>query len=172
MKFPKALRVFALSLGILLSLTMVTVGCGGQVPPSPAPTVDLTWTAPSNATPSFVYVVSRCTVTSGTTCSNYTPLNQSAPVATTKFTDATPPTGVNVLYIVQAVNAGITGNPSGPSNLLAVPTFPGVPGAPNATQNAMLAPPKVDGHEEPTVAFLDSLKHTDLHLVARIHNSR
>lgn len=133
--------------GIFALLALVVVGCAHpgvtQVPPSPPPTVTLTWTAPAGCS-SCTYVISR--TTAATTCpqSGYTPLNQSSPASGTTYTDSAPPTGVSVCYLAQAVLVGLTGQPSAPSNggtSLAVPVYPGTPGSPNAMAVAELAPP-------------------------------
>lgn len=127
-------------LAVVMACLFIT-GCPAQVPPSPPPTVSVTWTA-GNPCNSCTYVVSRCTAAAGaTSCPSYTPLNQAAPVAATSYTDSTPPTGVSVLYIIQEVQGGMTGQPSPPSNLIAISVYPGTPGTPNATAQAALAPP-------------------------------
>lgn len=131
------------------------VACHTQVPPSPPPTVTLTWTAPANCS-SCTYVISRTTGTTACPTSGYTPLNQSSPASGTTYTDSAPPTGVSVCYVAQAVLSGATGQPSAPSNSgtpLAVPLYPGTPGSPNATAVAELAPPlKPDTKPLPTIA--------------------
>lgn len=133
--------------GIFALLALVVVGCAHpgvtQVPPSPPPTVTLTWTAPSGCS-SCTYVISRTTGTTSCPTSGYTPLNQSSPASGTTYTDSAPPTGVSVCYLAQAVLVGLTGQPSAPSNggtPLAVPVYPGTPGSPNASAVASLAPP-------------------------------
>ena len=149
-------KLFSLAAAIVF----VSAGCHGQVPPSPAPTVTITWTAPSTCSSgsSCAYVASRCTVVApATTCPSYTPLNSTAPVSALTFTDTTPPTGVSVLYVVQTVQGGLTGVASGPSNggtPLPVPIYPGTPGSPNATQNAMLAPPLITDRQPEVMADL------------------
>lgn len=140
------------NLSVLALMAVAVIGCNSQVPPSPPPTVGISWTAAVPCT-ACTYVVSRCTVASGAaSCSTYTPLNQASPVSTANYTDANPPTGASVLYIVQAVQGTITGQPSPASNLLAVPTYPGTPGAPNATATAALAPPIVNEKQPEVVA--------------------
>lgn len=126
------------------------LGCAahGQIPPSPPPTVALTWTASascSTANP-CVYVVSRASCTStcpGTSGTSYTQITVTAANATS-FTDNTA-TG-SVGYIVQAQTTGtppLVSQPSGVSNNgvpIAVPTLPLAPGAPNGTATAKNAP--------------------------------
>lgn len=138
------------ALVLALFLALPIIGCT-QVPPSPPPTVAVSWPAAVPCT-SCTYVVSRCTVSTGTSCPSYTPLNQAAPTSATSYTDATPPTGVSVLYVVQSVQSGLTGQPSPPSNLLAVPTYPGTPGTPNATATAELASPIVNEKQPEVMA--------------------
>lgn len=150
------MKKFAAVIAVALACVFIT-GCPAQVPPSPAPTVAVSWTAPTTpactATAPCTYIVSRCAVATGaTTCASYTPLNQTTPAATTAFTDSTPPTGVSVLYVIQAVQSAQTGQPSPSSNLIAVPVYPGTPGAPNATMTAALAPPLVTDKQEEMLA--------------------
>lgn len=156
------------NLAIHSLMILAVIGCHSQVPPSPPPTVNVSWTAAVPCT-ACTYVISRCTVTSGATCPSYTPLNQSAPASGTSYTDATPPTGVSVLYVVQAVQGTITGQPSPASNLLAVPVYPGTPGAPNATATAALAPPIVNEKQPEVVA---SNHPESIVVTAKLHIAR
>lgn len=128
---------------LILSLIGLTAGCHAQLPVSPAPTVALAWTAPTSGCPSCTYVLSRVTVTSGTACpsSGYAQIGTTAANVLT-FTDATPPQGVNVCYIVQAQTVStpvLTGAASAPSNsgaVLTIPAVPTAPGAPTTTTTA------------------------------------
>lgn len=132
----------------LLALGAMAVGCHSQVPPSPAPSVSLTWTASTSCVsgqPACTYVVSRAIVTGNscpaTTGTTYTPLNQSAPATGTNYSDASP--GALNCYVAQTVQNGATSVASAASNSgvpLAVAQVPTAPGSPAATSVAMLAP--------------------------------
>jgi hypothetical protein len=147
-------RKFAAVLSFLA--LAITAGCHAQVPPSPPPTVTVNWPASASCTTTNLacgYVVSRCTVTTSTTCSGtYTPLNQATPATGTTYIDSTPPTGVSVVYVVQTIQSSLIGQASPPSNSVPVPIYPGTPGTPNATQNAMLAPPLITDKRPEVVA--------------------
>lgn len=138
---------FALAISALaLSLT---AGCRAQIPVSPTPTADVSWTAPTGgcgtAGASCTYVVLRTTAT-GATCPDntgtaYTQVG-TTPAGVLTYTDSAVPTGAKVCWIIQAQTAStpvLTGPPSGPSNSgnpLQIPSVPLAPGAPNATATA------------------------------------
>ncbi len=154
-------KIFVLlaSIGVLT----MTAGCHAQLPPSPAPTVVLTWTASTSCTGSSAtctYVVSRATVSSGscpaTTGTAYTPLNQASPVSGTTFTDSAPT--VSVCYVAQTIQSSLVSQASSASNSgtpLTVPVVPLAPSAPNATATADLVVPQISPSSATELAKAD-----------------
>lgn len=120
----------------------LTVGCHAQVPQTTWE-VNVTWTAPSvcsTASP-CIFVVSRaapvagtCPVNTGTT---YAQVGSSASQASS-LTDTTVSPGQSYCYVAQTQQAGGTGLPSAPSNVVPVPTNPPAPGTPAATAQVKL----------------------------------
>lgn len=90
------------------------------------------------------YVISRATV-SGSSCpattgTNYTPLNQSAPVSGLSYTDNNV-AGLNVCYIAQTLQGSAVSQPSnvvGPFQVQAVPLAPNLN---QPTQSEVTVPP-------------------------------
>lgn len=158
-------RVF---LAFLLVLSLA--GCGGnavygQVPQKTV-SVSYTWTAPatgcSTSTP-CTYVLSTLTVANGTascpaaTGSNYTPVNESAPVSQTSYVYASPTLGTSMCAIVQAYN-GLYSNASAPSNVVVIPTQPGVTGPPTGSETSAALvkpalPPSISGSGQKQLAM-------------------
>lgn len=163
-------KLFALS---LLALGL-TAGCHAQVPPSPPPTVALTWTAPAACTTAApcVFAISRTAIAAGgcptpstTGTQNYALIGTTASNATT-FTDANASAGNIGCYIAQT-QQGTPTLTSVPSNVASV-TVPNLPAAPTVlggTATAELAPEKVIPMPEPTIA-----KNEPLRLKARFAN--
>jgi hypothetical protein len=161
MKNGKTILAFA-----ALVAAVAPLGCHSQVPPSPNPSVNLTWTAPAGCTSSAActYVISRATVPSGTTAcpattgTTYTPLNQSSPTTGTTYTDSSPT--ALVCYTAQTVQNNLTSVASAASNSgapLAVPVVPLAPGAPSATATADLVKPELNPRPLEQLARNDSL---------------
>jgi hypothetical protein len=151
---------------LALVAAALTAGChsSAQVPPSPAPSVALSWTAPAACTASApcVFAISRaaasgstCPATTGTT---YALVGTSASQATT-FTDSAPTQGTTVCYIAQT-QQGIPVLTSQPSStfLIAVPSLPASPSVLGGTSTASLAPETLQPMPEPTVAQNEPLK--------------
>jgi hypothetical protein len=154
-------RILALAAIIAV---LVPIGCHGQVPPSPNPSVNLTWTASTSCTVAApcTYVISRATVTTGscpaTTGTAYTPLNQSSPATGTTYTDSAPT--ASVCYTAQTVQNNLTSVASAASNSgtpLAVPVVPLAPGAPSASATAELAKPELKPAQKTQLAQVDWL---------------
>lgn len=130
--------------GITALAFLLLAGCGGcfsysQVPPK-NPDIVYTWTAPLTGCASGCsYILSMLQVATGTTTcpastgTNYTPVNESAPVSATTYTFLSAPQGTLQCAVVQASN-GILSLPSAPSNVVSVPTAPPAPGAPQGSQ--------------------------------------
>lgn len=146
----------------------LTAGChsSAQVPPSPAPSVALAWTAPAACTASApcVYAISRAAAT-GSTCpattgSTYALVGTSASQATT-FNDSAAPQGTTVCYIAQTQQGTpiLTSQPSS-AFLIAVPSLPASPSVLGGTSTALLAPETLQPMPEPTVAQNEPLKLT------------
>jgi hypothetical protein len=127
-----------LPVGRMLVALFAVVACAGcahsQVPPT-THTVALTWTAPtSGGTPPYAYIMSRVTLTTGTsacpavnyTTPNYTPLNSATPVSATNYTDTT--ASGTVCFVVQAQDSlKAVGNASNTAGPLVMPTNPSAP---------------------------------------------
>lgn len=129
------MRKIAFLTGLLAGFLLLTAGCGAQVAQKNVE-IDYVWTAPATGCSSgCTYVISVLTVANGTascpaaTGTNYTPVNQSAPVSQTSYAYLAPTLGTSQCAIVQAYN-GIYSSASAPSNVVAVPLQPGLPGAP------------------------------------------
>lgn len=152
---------------LLSTLSILSVGCHAQMPPT-THTVALTWTAPSSGgTPPYVYIMSRITLTSGATACpavnyvtpNYTPLNSSTPVSATSYTDTT--ATATVCFVVQAQDsAKAIGNASNTAGPYVLPTNPTAPvtlgGAVTADlQQPALPLPSQGADAPPVVAKLE-----------------
>jgi len=163
-----ALAVFALA--------AFATSCKSQLPPSPLPTVLITWTAPAACTTAApcVYAISRSPAVSGA-CSGtagtfYTLVGTSASQATT-YTDTTA-AGGSFCWIAQTQQGTpvLTSVASGVSNAgvpLAVPSVPAAPGAPNASTVAQLTAPALFPETHPVVASIEG-PPAGLNLIARL----
>lgn len=128
-------RIFATAVILAAALA----GCRAQQPVTTWQ-VNVTWTAPAACTISSpcTFPVSRAAVASATascpatTGTTYTLVGTSASQASA-FVDTTVAPGAFYCYIAQTQQAGATGDPSLPSNVVTVPLNPGVPTAPVAT---------------------------------------
>lgn len=127
---------------------VLALGCHAQIPASPAPSVSLTWTAPTTCTAAqpCVYAISRA-ITTGTcpptTGTAYTVAGTSTSQATS-YVDMAPPQG-SVCYIAQTQQGAMTSVPSN-SVLVAVPSVPTAPNLNTPTTTAEVQAPN------PTVA--------------------
>src|SRR6185312_9125888 len=104
---------------ISIVLLIGVAGCGGsvfgQVPPSKAPDIVWSWTAPSacNASAPCSYYISVLVVPNGTTScpastgDSYTPINGGAPTSALTITDAGESLGTTVCAIAQSVQNGV-----------------------------------------------------------------
>lgn len=138
-------------------LALSTVGCHGQITPTPQKNVSLSWTAPADpactAAAPCTYVVSRAALTSGaTSCpavnytvANYTPLNSSSPVSAVAYTD-TAASGLTACFVVQTLQAGqvsLASNAAGPLFVPPTPGAPSISGAVAENQEPALPMPTV-----------------------------
>lgn len=141
-------------------LALAAIGCHAQIPPTPSPTAQVTWTASTScttSTPCSAYVISRapcttsaCPATTGTT---YVQVGTVSGTTTT-FTDSSLSSG-QFGWIVQAQQGTPTetSQPSGISNggvPLVVTGPPNAPTAPTVTTTAELVKPEVrpDGDQQ------------------------
>ena len=129
----------------ILALVLALVGCGSSVnlpaqQPQTAFQVNLTWTPPtscSTASP-CTYILSRATIAAGstqcpaTTGSIYLEVGVSN-LQAVAWTDTAAVAGQTYCYIAQTVQAGATGPPSAPSNVVVIPMNPSAPGTMSAT---------------------------------------
>ena len=151
----------------LLSLLAISAGCRAQIPPSAAPSVQLSWTAPSGCTTAApcTYAISRANPINGTcpaaTGTAYGIVGNSASQTTT-YNDSSPIGGASYCYIAQTQQGTNPVLTSVPSNtvLLAVPTVPGAPSVLGGTSTASLAPEKMIPSPEPTMAKNEPLRLT------------
>ena len=149
----KSLRL-ALTAASFLLLGWLSTGCAhGQVTPTNHQ-VALTWTAPAasgswagcTSSAPCTYVISRLTVTAGTTsCAapnistpNYSPLNASTPVSNTSYND-TGAAGLTVCYIAQTEQGSAVSQPSNVAGPFVVGANPGSPVV-NGTESKLSAP--------------------------------
>lgn len=140
------MKVQALLLSLVAALSL---GCHAQVKPV-TNAVQLSWTAPSSCTSGCTYVVSRITLTAGTsscpapntTTPNYTPLNQAAPATGTTYTDANAG-GVTACYIAQTQLGNSVSQPSNAAGPFVVPVNATAPGTVTGTQTSAEAEPLI-----------------------------
>lgn len=129
---------------ILAAVALTTSGCHAQVAATTHKVV-MTWTAASGCTTSTcTYLVSRVTVTSGTTScptattGTYTAINSSAEVTASTYTDSGA-AGLTVCYVVQtdlSAAYSVASNTAGP---LVVPANPTAPTNASGTQSTTTA---------------------------------
>lgn len=146
---------------ILAALAILAVsleaGCHAQVPPATTQTVNLTWTASTDAgcttNCAITYAVYRCTNVANCTdlsSTQWTEItNPASRPSATNFTDSTPPTGT-IEYVVEGVAGNVN---SGPSNIaqvnvtaISVPTAPALntPAAQSALLDRQSLPQSAD----------------------------
>lgn len=150
----------------LLPLLTISAGCHAQVPVSPAPSVALTWVAPSGCTTAApcVFAISRTAIASGSCpASNgtaYALIGTSASNATT-YTDSAASAGNINCYIAQT-QQGTPVLTSAPSNTasVTVPSLPSAPSTLGGTATASLSPEKLIPSPEPTLAKNEPVKLT------------
>lgn len=124
---------------------VLALGCHAQIPASPAPSVSLTWTAPTTCTAAqpCVYAISRA-ITTGTcpptTGTAYTVAGTSTSQATA-YTDTVPPQGATVCYIAQTQQGTLTSAPSN-SVTIVVPALPTAPALNQPTATSEIQAPR------------------------------
>jgi hypothetical protein len=152
-----------LALAVLIGTAIgISTGCHAQVPPTQT-AVGLSYTAPTSnplgpcAAPNpCTYILSRITVTTGTTTCpaannatpNYTPLNASSPTSALTYTD-TSSSALTVCYVAQAEQGGgisVASNTAGPFVVGASPGAPTLGGQVQADMKPPLPEPSPEIH--------------------------